>query len=70
MVATRQHRLSEFQQHSAPSDPVELLCEDHRGKFVLPFPCLWDDGKWVNVATGVNIEAAVIGWRVWVRNDE
>jgi hypothetical protein len=23
---------------------MELLCEDHKGTYVLPFPCLWVDG--------------------------
>jgi len=62
-VTTRQQRISEFQQHSAPSGPVELLCEDHCGTFVLPFACRWAEGKWINVETGANIEADVIGWR-------
>lgn len=46
--------------------PVELLCEDSRGTFVLPFSCQWKDGGWHNGTTGAAIEADVLGWRSWL----
>ena len=42
---------------------MELLCEDHNGTYVLPFPCLWVDGVWRSTSTDLRIEAKVIGWR-------
>lgn len=66
-MATRAYRLSEFQQGTPLAGaPVELLCEDHRGTFALPFPCHWTDGAWRNVGTGAVIEADVLGWRLAV----
>ncbi len=63
-MATRQDRLNEFHQDTPlTGQPVELLCEDHNGTFVLPFPCHWKDGVWHNGKTGAVIEADVLGWR-------
>ena len=64
-MATRQHRLNEFEQGPPPLDqPVELLCEDHNGTYLLPYTCYWSDGAWRNSDTGKAIEAKVMGWRV------
>jgi hypothetical protein len=64
-MATRQYRLSEFDQGAPPPDQLlELLCEDNSGTYVLPYPCQWSDGAWRNADTGRAIEAAVMGWRV------
>jgi hypothetical protein len=64
-MATRQHRLNEFEQGSPPlSQPLELLCEDHNGTYLLPYYCHWIDGVWRNMATGAAIEANIMGWRV------
>lgn len=64
-MATRQFRLNEFDQGPPPSDrPLELLCEDNRGTYVLPYQCLWSHGAWLNADTGSVIEAYVLGWRV------
>ena len=39
-MATRQYRLNEFDQGAPPYDqPLELLCEDNRGTYVLPYRC-------------------------------
>jgi hypothetical protein len=64
-VATREQRVAEFITDDPPpaSSPVELLCEDHRGTYVLPFQCSWINGGWHNTATGDPIEASVLGWR-------
>lgn len=63
-MATRDARLAEF---NGPTDapgpgPLRLLCEDHVGSYVIPFPCVRREGAWRNAATGEAIEAEVIGW--------
>jgi len=63
-MATRQHRLSEFNGGPPPPDlPLQLLCEDHNGTYVLPYPCQWHDTVWRNCVSNEPIEAAVVGWR-------
>jgi len=64
-MATRQHRVDEFTHAGEPPAevPLELLCEDHVGTYVVPFPCQWSSGDWKNVQTGARIEANVVGWR-------
>jgi hypothetical protein len=65
-MATREHRVAEFST-GTPTDglPVELLCEDHAGTYVLPFPCRWTDGACRNAASGAPIDARVVGWRTY-----
>jgi len=62
-MATRQHRLNEFDAGPPPDRAVELLCEDHNGTYVLPYLCQWRDGGWYNFVTGAAIETNVVGWR-------
>jgi hypothetical protein len=64
-MATRQERLDAFTHEGEPpvGRPLELLCEDHVGTYVLPFLCRWTGTDWHSVETGQRIEAAVIGWR-------
>jgi hypothetical protein len=64
-MATREQRLAQFatDRDPAPDLAVEVLCEDHVGTYVLPFPCTCTDGAWRNARTGEAIEGAVIGWR-------
>ena len=63
-MATRQHRLSEFNGGPPPPDvALQLLCEDHNGTYVLPYPCQWQGDAWRNCAGNEPIEAAVVGWR-------
>lgn len=66
-MATREERLSEFTVAGAPpaDRPMELLCEDKSGTYVLPFACHWSGSSWYNIEGGVPIEGAVIGWRDW-----
>ncbi len=41
-MATRQHRLNEFNEGPPPPDrPLHVLCEDHNGTYVLPYLCQW-----------------------------
>jgi len=42
------------------SRPLEILCEDHIGKYVIPFLCRW---RMAEAKTDRSIETAVIGWR-------
>jgi hypothetical protein len=63
--ANRQQRLDDFGGEGEPptGEPVELLCEDHVGTYVIPFLCQWLDGAWRNFKSGQPIEARVVGWR-------
>ncbi|MFY9627064.1 MAG: hypothetical protein WAK03_02780 [Methylocystis sp.] len=58
-------RVAEFIADRYPQDdaPVELLCMDHNGTYLLPFPCRRAADGWRNVVTGERIEAEVAGWR-------
>lgn len=64
-MATRQQRLDAFAHEGDPpvDRPLELLCEDHVGTYVVPFLCRWSNGGWRSVETGERIQATVIGWR-------
>jgi len=62
-MATREQRLKEFNSGSPPDRPVEVLCEDHNGTYVLPYLCHWKDGAWHNSESHKTIEAKVVGWR-------
>jgi hypothetical protein len=64
-MATRQERLDAFvgEGEPSPEQPVELLCEDHVGTYVLPFLCRRVGGDWINAGTGGRIAATVVGWR-------
>ncbi|MGB7079981.1 MAG: hypothetical protein WBD53_22605 [Xanthobacteraceae bacterium] len=64
-MATRQARLDAFTHDGDPpaEEPLELLCEDHVGTYVVPFLCRWTSAAWHSVESGERIQAAVIGWR-------
>jgi hypothetical protein len=64
-MATREERLAEFEITKSPEGGVflELLCEDHNGTYLLPFPCQFTAGEWRNAASGELVEAQVVGWR-------
>jgi hypothetical protein len=65
-MATRQERIDAFTHEGVPpaEKPLELLCEDHVGTYVIPFLCRWTNGAWLSVDTSSPIEATVVGWRV------
>ena len=65
-MVTRDERIKAFDHDGDPpaDQPLELLCEDHNGTYVIPFPCRLSDGAWQSVETGRRIEATVIGWRL------
>jgi hypothetical protein len=64
-MATRQQRIGDFTHDGVPpaDQPLELLCEDHVGTYVVPFLCRWKSGAWQSVATSTPIEVTVLGWR-------
>ena len=64
-MAIRQERIDAFDHEGSPpkDQPLEILCEDHVGTYVIPFLCQRSDGTWQNVKTRRPIEAKVIGWR-------
>lgn len=63
-MATREFRLLEFDQSPPPlGQPLQLLCEDHNGTYLLPFRCEWRDGAWYAPDKTTPIEATVVGWR-------
>ncbi len=64
-MATREERLAEFTTDGPPAArvPVQLLCEDHRGTYVLPFACIRTETGWHNAVSGDRIEVTVLGWR-------
>jgi hypothetical protein len=64
-MATRQERIGAFTHDGVPpaDQPLELLCEDHVGTYVVPFLCRWSSGAWQSVATSTPIQATVVGWR-------
>jgi hypothetical protein len=59
-------RIAAFIVDQFPSDgsPVELLCVDHNGTYVIPFPCHRVEDAWRNFETNEIIEADVAGWRL------
>jgi hypothetical protein len=64
-MATREHRLSEFNIGPAPAgQPLQLLAEDHNGTYLLPFRCEWRDGSWYACEKTKPLEAKVLGWRL------
>jgi hypothetical protein len=65
-MATRQARIDAFIHDGLPpaDQPLELLCEDHVGTYVIPLLCRWSGGRWQSADTSNPIEATVVGWRV------
>ena len=65
-MATRQERIDAFSHEGMPPTdlPLELLCEDHIGTYVIPFLCRWNNGAWYSIDTDNRVEATVVGWRV------
>jgi len=64
-MAARQERIDAFSHDGTPppDEPLELLCEDHVGTYVIPFLCRWRNGAWYSLATDKRIVATVLGWR-------
>jgi hypothetical protein len=64
-LVARHERIEDFIHEGEPpiGAPLQILCEDHNGTYVIPFLCRWREGGWQNAKTGRSIEATVIGWR-------
>jgi len=64
-VITRLERINDFDHQGTPpvDQPLQILCEDHVGTYVVPFLCQWRDGAWQSLVTKRRIEATVVGWR-------
>ena len=63
-MATREARLAEFSQGTPKENrPLQILCEDKCGTYLIPYPCQWSDGAWRKVGSAEIIEATVMGWR-------
>jgi hypothetical protein len=65
LMTTRQQRMDAFVHEGDPpaDQPLELLCEDHIGTYLIPFMCRWTSPDWQSAETGERIQATVIGWR-------
>jgi hypothetical protein len=63
-MATREARLAEFSRGTPKENrPLQILCEDNSGTYLIPYLCQWSDGAWRKVGSAKTIEATVIGWR-------
>lgn len=58
-------RLSEFTADRFPDEevPVEALCRDKNGTYVIPYPCCRFDDEWRNFDTDETVTANIIGGR-------
>jgi hypothetical protein len=65
-MTTRSARIEQFNvDELAPKGAFcALLCEAHRGTYMIPFPCRYSEGARMNARTG-EIDADVMGWREW-----
>jgi hypothetical protein len=51
-MATREARLAEFSQGSPKENrPLQILCEDKSGTYIIPYLCQWSDGAWRKVGS-------------------
>jgi hypothetical protein len=63
-MATRQNRMAEFNMGEPPvEEPLEILCEDHCGTYVIPFLCRWMNGEWKGIPSNHPVQVVVLGWR-------
>ena len=68
-MATREARLAEFSTGTPKENrPLQILCEDNSGTYLIPYLCQWSDGAWRKVGSAKTIEATVIGWRTAPRS--
>jgi hypothetical protein len=70
-MVTRATRLDGFITDGAPAldTLVELLCEDHVGTYLLPYPCRSTSEGFRNERTRELIQGWVVGWREPTRSD-
>lgn len=60
-----QTRMSSFVLDRYPEEevPVELLCSDKNGTYVIPYACCRFDEEWRNFETDETVTANIVGWR-------
>jgi hypothetical protein len=60
-MATRRQRLDAFVHEGDPpaDQPLEVLCEDHVGTYVIPFPCRWTGDYWQSMGTAERVQVTV-----------
>jgi hypothetical protein len=48
-MVPRRERIDDFDHEGTlPADlPLQILCENHAGTYVVPFLCRWHDGAWL-----------------------
>ncbi len=65
-MATFRERLADFICDRYPDEeiPVEALCKDNKGTYVIPYACCRFDDEWRNFDTDETVAADVIGWRL------
>lgn len=58
-------RLAAFNTDRYPGEevPVEALCRDKNGTYVIPYSCCRFDDEWRNFDTDETVTADIIGWR-------
>ncbi len=58
-------RMSAFIADRFPNEdvPVEALCRDNNGTYVIPYSCCRYDDEWRNFETDETVTANIIGWR-------
>lgn len=58
-------RLADFNSDRYPDKeaPVELLCRDKNGTYVLPYACCRFDDEWRNFDSDETVIANIVGWR-------
>lgn len=64
-MATFRARLADFHTDRYPDEeiPVEVLCKDKNGTYVIPYACCRFDDEWRNFETDETVTADIIGWR-------
>jgi hypothetical protein len=65
-MATLRERLADFICERYPEEevPVEALCKDNKGTYVIPYACCRCEDEWRNFDTDETVVANVIGWRL------
>ena len=69
-MVTRDARLADFESVTVPPPDaiLEMLCEDHNGTYLLPFPCRLTNGELHNANTGELLTVQAVGWRPWLKS--
>jgi hypothetical protein len=64
-MTTRLERLGQFQQSMPPEGkPLELLCEDGSGTYLVPYNCEYSSGAYRKLGGANPLTAKVVGWKI------